>query len=61
MKIEIAISIYEVNGEKHYGKELKVQSHRNYDDFVVLIFEDKNITVNAKVLKEAIQRTTGWR
>ena len=62
-KIDITqkINVYEVDDEEvATGKtvELGVNSHWNYDDFVVLEFGGKKLTVDADNLMAAIQNAT---
>lgn len=44
----------EINGLKSSKNLLRVESHCNYNNFVVLRYEDKNITVKASDLQKAI-------
>jgi len=57
IKVENILTCYEIQGEKcdSFCVKLKVESHWNRDEFVVLQFEDgKKYTVIARELKAAI-------
>lgn len=58
MKVVNEINIYEINGEETSAIEkpkVKISSHWNYRDRVVLEFGDNNITVLADEFKRAIE------
>ena len=55
---ECKISIYEENGKEQIPpkRTLKIQSHWNVRDFVVISFNEENkITVDSKDLEDAIK------
>lgn len=57
MQVSNEINIYEINGEVNKtidGPKVKISSHWNYKDRVVLEFGDNNITVIADDFKRAI-------
>ena len=61
IEVTSKVSIYEVKDETvPIGKnvEMDVSSHWNHDEWVVLKFQGKEITVNAADLKAAINNAT---
>lgn len=60
IKVSSQVTIYEMNGKETTIERprLVVKSHWNNEDFVILIFEDKEITVTAKDLVAAITNAT---
>jgi hypothetical protein len=63
MRITNELECYEINGEEQKGIDLpilKVSSHWNRDEFVVLEFNGQKITVVISQLSKAIQNAGNW-
>lgn len=60
IKVENEVKIYEKDGkDAKYGEHsLVIKSHWNYNDRVILIIGEQNITVLKKDLQAAIQNAT---
>lgn len=64
MKVINELNIYEIDGLKVSTKEvqvLKINSHWNYSDRVVLEIDDLKITVLVSDLQKAIQNASNHR
>ena len=60
IKVINEVKIYEINNKEvdTLKNTLIVESHWNRDDYVVLKFDDKEITVSARDLKYALDNAT---
>ena len=54
IKISQKITIYEIDDEEVADNELSINSHWNYDNFVILKIGNKDYTVDGDDLKTAI-------
>lgn len=66
MKVVTEIRIIEIDGEKlkglkSYQKNLRVKSHWDNDDWVVISIEGKEYTLDAKLLNRAINNAIFWK
>lgn len=60
LKIDATIDVIEENGVALLEGDLIISNHKNKGSFVVLKYGQFNITVNAEVLKESIQRCSNY-
>jgi len=59
IKVSQEATVYEVNGEDtKAGKMIKFDSHWNRDEFVIIQFGSKRLTVVGKDLETAIDNAT---
>lgn len=63
MDVASEIVVYEVNGNETKNPErLLIKSHWNRDSMVVIVVdENKSLTVAAESLRRAIQNATNWK